>query len=63
MILILLIFNTLFFGKWVAKNIENLQIFESSFFITNTTKIRDDFLETFYLIVADGEDVEFSAIE
>ena len=61
-ILVLLIFDSLFDGERVSVNIEDLQVFEAGFLISNSAKIRNDLFETSEFIVANGENIEFGAI-
>jgi hypothetical protein len=48
-------------GERISIHIEDLQILEFGFFISSSTKIRNDLFKTLDLIVADWEYVEFAA--
>lgn len=61
-ILILFILDTFFDGEGIAINIQNLQIFETCLFVSNSTKVTDNLLKGRYLIVPYWKHVEFYAV-
>ena len=61
-ILILFILDTFFDGEGIAINIQNLQIFETCLFVSNSTKVTDNLLKGRYLIVSYWKHVEFYAV-